>query len=254
MSTPIIEICVDSLDALLAAYKGGANRVELCSALSEGGLTPSIGFIRAARRLCPDLAIHVMIRPRMGDFLYSPEEKDLMLEDIKAISRLGVQGIVLGALTAEGMLDTPFIRSAKSIIPEGISITFHRAFDVCRDRIATLEALCQLGVERILTSGGSPTAIEGASELAALISRYGKRIIIMPGSGISPLNILALWQQTGASEFHLSAKHRVNSKMLYHNTAVSMGGGNDNEYIRYSASEAIVREVVSLLSDTSLSR
>lgn len=248
MNTSVLEICVDSLESLLAAHRGGANRVELCAALTEGGLTPSIGFIQTARKLCPELDIHVMIRPRMGDFLYSQEEKSLMLADIEAIRLLGVQGIVVGALSSRGELDEDFLRSVKALVQDKLSITFHRAIDVCNNLERAIETLTQLGINRVLTSGGKASALDGADELARLTARFGQQIIIMPGAGIRPDNILQIREVTGAHEFHLSAKYRVNSLMEYRNDAVSMGGGNTDEYSRFVTSEELVRKAVLALN------
>lgn len=247
MSTPILEICVDSIDALLAASRGGADRVELCSALSEGGLTPSIGFIRIARRLCPSLPMHVMIRPRMGDFLYSQEEKLMMLDDIKSVGNLGIQGIVLGALTPTGEIDIAFLHKVKELVGVNLSITFHRAFDLCTDRQEAMRVLATLGIDRILSSGGKQTALEGARELASLVASCGSCIEIMPGAGIRADNILRLRELTGANEFHLSARQKVDSLMEYRNTSVSMGSRTADEYTRYTANELMIRQIVDLL-------
>lgn len=225
----LIENCAGSLSSALRAQLGGADRVELCAALSEGGLTPSWGEVQQARMQL-SIRLHVLIRPRSGDFLYNSLEQAVMLEDIKRYAALGVDGFVLGALTAEGTVDTQlmerFIGAA-----EGRSITFHRAIDMCRDPRAALEEVIALGCGRVLSSGAAASALEGAPLLAQLIDQARGRITIMPGGGITPENIAELARRTGASEYHLSARSPQSSAMRYRNPAVSMGGSGDiDEY------------------------
>lgn len=194
------EICANSAESCVAAQAGGAHRVELCASMPEGGTTPSFGEIRLARKLI-DIRLHVIIRPRGGDFLYTPLELDIMEEDIHMARQAGADGVVFGCLTPEGDLDMPAMRRLMKI-SEGMSVTFHRAFDYVRSPEQVLEQLIDLGVNRVLTSGQQPTAMQGASLLAELVRQAAGRIVIMPGCGVNEWNIAELAACTGASEFH----------------------------------------------------
>ncbi len=226
---PIIEICANSAASCLAAVEGGAARVELCAAIPEGGTTPSIGETLTALKATADsgLRVNVIIRPRGGDFLYSELEIEAMKSDIRALVSLGVDGVVWGCLTPQGEVDmklnAELMECAKSVNPE-VSTTFHRAFDVAKDPLKALEDIIALGFDRILTSGQQVNVIEGVELLCKLVEKAGDRIIIMPGCGVNENNIEELARQTGAKEYHLSARHRVESEMKYRNERVSMGG------------------------------
>lgn len=243
-----VEVCVDTLASVEAARRGGADRVELCAALSEGGLTPSMGLVRAALRIAGNMEVYMMIRPRTGDFLYSQDEKQAMLSDIALARELGVGGIVLGALTEDGNIDESFVDEAVRAAGCAMAVTYHRAFDVCKDRSVALEQLYRLGVNRILTSGGARTAIESKDELRRLNEQAGDRLIIMPGAGVGVANIQELRDATGAREFHLSARTPLASPMLYRNPSVSMGAEGVDEYSLLVTNAEIVAEVVSLLN------
>ena len=220
----LIENCAGSALSALRAQEGGAQRVELCAALSEGGLSPSYGEVKLARRLI-DIKLHVLVRPRSGDFLYSPLEEELMLEDIRQYLALGVDGFVLGALTTEGR-----------------PVTFHRAIDMCRDPLEALEDIIALGCQRVLSSGAAPTALEGVPLLRQLVERSAGRIHIMPGGGITPENIQQVALETGAHELHLSARSPVASAMRYRNPRVSMGGGDSvDEYAQLLTDPSKIR-------------
>ncbi len=217
-----LEICANSVDSCMEAQKGGAYRVELCAGIPEGGTTPSYGDTALARGLL-DIKLHVIIRPRGGDFLYSDLEHRIMLKDIEIARELGVDGVVIGCLTADGEVDMDRNRELMEAAGN-MSVTFHRAFDMCRDPFESLERIISLGCERILTSGQMPKAEQGISLLRRLVEKAGERIIIMPGSGINAGNIAAIAEKTGANEFHLSARAPVESKMAYRNPRVKMGG------------------------------
>jgi len=197
-----LEICANSVTSCIEAEKGGAWRVELCAAIPEGGTTPSYGDIALARELL-QIKLHVIIRPRGGDFLYSPLEHRIMLKDIEIALRLGADGVVIGCLTSEGEVDMARNRELVDAAA-GMSVTFHRAFDMCHDPFESLERIIELGCDRLLTSG--------------------HRIIIMPGSGVNANNIAKLAKETGASEFHLSARVSEESGMVYRNPNLKMGG------------------------------
>ena len=217
-----VEICVDSAAGALAAQQGGADRVELCDNLLEGGTTPSAGCIKVARRALK-IGLHVIIRPRGGDFLYNEEEMEVMREDIRLARGLGADGVVIGCLTAEGEVDRA--RTVELIaLARPLKVTFHRAFDMSRDPRQALEALIALGVERVLTSGQEATCLEGLEVIAALREQAAGRIIVMPGGGITPANVQRIVAATGVTEVHLSARRAVQSGMLHRNPRVFMGG------------------------------
>ncbi len=218
-----IEICANSVASCVEAQKGGAYRVELCAAIPEGGTTPSYGDIVVARKLLNETKLNVIIRPRGGDFLYSDLEYKIMLKDIEICRELGVDGVVIGCLTADGDVDIPRCRELIAAAGD-LSVTFHRAFDMCRDPFKSLEDIISLGCEIILTSGQQPKAEQGIDLLKRLVERADNRIIIMPGSGVNETNIAKIARETGAQEFHLSARESVESQMIYRNPNLKMGG------------------------------
>lgn len=220
--TRIIEICANSAQSCVEAEAGGAKRVELCAGIPEGGTTPSYGEIRTAQALTSSIDINVIIRPRGGDFLYTPAEIQSMLLDIKLCKQLKVHGVVFGCLTKDGDIDVPLMRRLIETA-KPLSVTCHRAFDVCRDPFAALEQLIELGCDRILTSGQQSDAVKGIPLIAELVKRAAGRIIIMPGCGVRENNIARIEAETGAKEFHTSARSIVYSKMEYRNENVPMG-------------------------------
>lgn len=217
-----IEICANSVASCLEAQKGGAYRVELCAGIPEGGTTPSYGEIAVARELL-NIKLNIIIRPRGGDFLYSDVEHKTMLHDIEIAKKLGVDGVVIGCLKADGTIDMERNRELIAAA-EGMSVTFHRAFDMCKNPFESLEQIIALGCDTLLTSGQQPTAIEGISLLSQLVEKAGDRIIIMPGSGVNEDNIAILADKTKAKEFHFSAREPIDSKMEYRNPDLKMGG------------------------------
>ncbi len=244
------EICANSVESCVEAQRAGADRVELCAGIPEGGTTPSYGDIVVARRVLTTTKLHVIIRPRGGDFLYSDLEKEIMLEDVRMACRLGVDGVVFGALTAEGDVDVAFMRELMTAA-EGLSVTFHRAFDVCRNPFEALEQIIDLGCDRILTSGQEPKAEDGVELLRELVQRAGDRIIIMPGCGVNANNIAKIARETGAREFHFSGRSKRESGMLFRKSRVSMGGAVIiDEYSRDVTDEKIVRETIDRLQIT----
>ena len=217
-----IEICTNSVESCLQAQKGGAYRVELCAGIPEGGTTPSYGETAVARKLL-NIKLNIIIRPRGGDFLYSDVEHKVMLNDIMMAKKLGVDGVVIGCLTADGKID--MVRNKELIdAAEGMSVTFHRAFDMCKDPFESLEQIITLGCDTLLTSGQRPTAIEGVSLLSELVAKADGRIEIMPGSGVNEENIAKLAKETKATVFHFSAREPIDSKMKYRNPNLKMGG------------------------------
>lgn len=219
------EICANSVASCIAAQEGGADRVELCAGIPEGGTTPSFGMIRNARESI-DIALNVIIRPRGGDFLYSESELQEMVYDIQAAKELGADGLVFGCLRPDGSVDM----EAMSVLMEAAGetpVTFHRAFDHTSDPFRALEDIISLGCTRILTSGCRPTALEGADLLAQLVEKAAGRIIIMPGCGVREGNIAEIARLSGAREFHFSARESVESGMFFRNPEVAMGSEDD---------------------------
>lgn len=241
-----IEICANSVDSCLAAQEGGAYRVELCAGIPEGGTTPSYGQTVMARELLK-IKLHVIIRPRGGDFLYSGLERKVMLKDIEMMRNLGVDGIVAGCLTPQGEVDISFLKEMKEAAGE-LSFTFHRAFDMCRNPEMALRQIIDAGCDRILTSGQMPDAGQGIGLLKELVEWAGDKIIILPGCGINEHNITRIAQETGACEFHFSARTMVNSEMKYRNPCVTMGGTvRIDEYERSVTSPILVKRTIELL-------
>ena len=241
------ENCANSVESCVVAQRAGVDRVELCAGMPEGGTTPSYGDIIMARRVLTTTKLHVIIRPRGGDFLYSDLEKEIMLEDVRMARKVGVDGVVFGALTADGDVDVEFMQQLMAEA-EGMSVTFHRAFDVCRDPFVALEQIIELGCNRILTSGQMPRAEEGVELLRELVECAGERIIIMPGCGVNASNIARIAEVTGACEFHFSGRSRCESGMLFRKSRVSMGGAVViDEYSRDVTDENVVRETMGKL-------
>lgn len=207
----IVEICAGDFQSAQAAVLGGAQRIELCSALPLDGLTPSAGLIKAARSL-EGIKLHVLIRPREGDFVYDATETDVMLHDIRLAHKLGADGVVIGALTPDGDIDIPTCRHLIEAA-EGMQVTFHRAFDRCADPHHALEEIITLGCSRLLTSGQAPTAEAGIPLLRELVHQANGRIIIMPGAGITPSNARCILDETGATEIHGSFRSLHNGIM-----------------------------------------
>ena len=241
-----LEICVDSVESAIEAQNAGADRIELCSSLPEGGTTPGYGTISSARNNLT-LGLHVIVRPRGGDFLYSDLDFDIMRRDIETCGECGADGVVIGILLPDGTIDTD--RTAKLIeLARPMSVTFHRAFDMCNDPSKALEDIIDAGADRLLTSGLRKTAEEGIELIERLIHQAAKRIIIMPGSGINSANIVKIARGTGAKEFHLTGRKVIESEMIFRKHGISMGGSGDlPEYSRKVADPDIIRSIISKL-------
>ena len=196
-----VESCCPSLEAVRRAVQAGAGRIELCEDLSCGGVTPSEELIRASLAVAGQIPVNVLVRPRAGDFVYSRDEVRQMLDSIAICKQLGVNGVVVGALTQEGKVDAETMRLLLTRA-RPLAVTFHRAFDVCQDPASALEELIGLGIERLLTSGHCANAFEGRFALKRLVEQASGRIVIMPGCGITPSNLAEIASVTGASEFH----------------------------------------------------
>ena len=238
------EICANSVASCIAAQEGGADRVELCAGIPEGGTTPSYGMIRSARESI-GIALNVIIRPRGGDFLYSEEEVQEMVYDIRTARELGADGLVFGCLNPDGSVDKEAMKRLMDAA-EGAPVTFHRAFDHTSDPLIALEDIIGLGCARILTSGCRATAAEGIPMLAGLVEKAGDRIIIMPGCGINESNIADIAKLSGAKEFHFSAREPVESLMTFRNPEAVMGSEED-PYALVRTSARRVAAVIGLL-------
>jgi copper homeostasis protein len=226
-----LEVCANSVTSAIAAQEGGAIRVELCENLHEGGTTPSYGQLLLARKHL-HIKLYVLIRPRSGDFLYSDLEYEIMQADIRNCIEAGCDGVVIGMLNADGSVDktrcTELVRMAKQW---GLGVTFHRAFDMCANLPQALEEIIEMGFERVLTSGGKTTAMEGASIINHLVEQAAGRIIIMPGSGINESNVADLVHFTNVSEVHSSARISVPGKMEYKNDHILMSENAADEHM-----------------------
>jgi copper homeostasis protein len=239
-----LEICANSFSSALEAEKGGANRVELCENMAEGGTTPSYAQIKLCKEKL-NIQVWPIIRPRGGDFLYSNDELELMKEDIKICKSLNCDGVVTGILLSNGEIDKP--RCADLIeLAKPMPISFHRAFDMSNDLEKALEDLIDLGFIRVLTSGGAENAFNGIETISKLVKQADGRIEIMPGAGINPQNILEISIQTGAQNFHSSARATVKSKMEYRNQTTKMGNIED-EYQYQQTSAELVKQMIERL-------
>ncbi len=243
----IYEICVDSTAGVRAAQAAGAARVELCGNLLEGGVTPSQGAIRQARAVA-GIGLHVIIRPRGGDFLFDDDEFAIMRADIACAKAEGADGVVIGMLTAAGAIDVARTRELIALA-RPLAVTFHRAFDMTPDAFAALETLIALGVDRVLTSGQEATVLDGLPLIIALIARAAGRIIIMPGGGITARTIDRIVSAAKPVEIHFSALEPAASAMQFRRTHVFMGGElRPPEYDRLDTSVAAIRSVMAKVS------
>ena len=239
----IIEIATSDFTTTNSAVEGGADRIELCANLAEGGTTPSYGTIKKCREAF-NVSLYPIIRPRGGDFLYSKDEFELMMHDAKLCKALGCDGIVIGLLNMNGTIDT--VRTAQlieAVYPMGV--TFHRAFDRCKEPFEAMEQLIEIGCERILTSGQKPSVVDGVELVAELNNKADGRIIIMPGSGVRKENIKKLAEKTGCTEFHSSLRDKEKTKMsfihpAFKNSAESyMNNSIDPEQVKEMRNELI---------------
>jgi copper homeostasis protein len=218
----VLEVCIDSVEAAIAAQEGGADRVELCANLLEGGTTPSAGAIQLARARV-EIGLNVMIRPRGGDFCYSDVEFEVMKLDVELAKELGADGVVFGVLNQDGSVDVE--RTGALVeLARPMSVTFHRAFDMTRDPHEAMDALIELGIDRVLTSGQESSVLEGLDLITDLVRKAGDRIIVMPGAGITERNAKTIVERSGAKEVHVAAPMSVESRMRYRNVRCFMGG------------------------------
>ena len=242
------EICANSVESCIAAQQAGADRVELCMGIPEGGTTPSYGEIQMARDLLRETKLHVIIRNRGGDFLYTQRELERMAMDIDLCRKIGVDGVVFGCLTAEGDVDN----GANRFLLEhatGMNTTFHRAFDRCKEPLKNIESVISLGFNRVLTSGQQATAEMGIPLLHQLNNVVGDRIIIMAGCGVNENNIKKIQTETGVRAFHFSAREPKKSQMKYSNPSVFMGNADFDEDTIFETTINRVRKTIHALRD-----
>lgn len=245
MSTRL-EVCCADIQSMQAARRGGATRVELCTGLSEGGLTPSPGLIAMASTL-GFTEINVLIRSHSGDFIYDSDDMTMMIRDIQSAREAGATGIVWGGLTPTGHIDRKSLALVRSLT-DNLNLTFHRAFDLCTDPKEALEAIIEEGCTSLLTSGLASSALEGADTIRDIVVQAKDRIEVIAGSGVNSANCREIAEQTGVSIVHATARHPVESMMVYHRPGVSMGTPGTDEYTRLITSSEEVRKIIEALS------
>jgi copper homeostasis protein len=245
-SARLLELCVESVESALAGEEGGAQRVELCANLLEGGTTPSAGMLQMARRSLR-IGISVMVRPRGGDFLYTDAEFEAMVQDVRAAKSLGADAVVFGLLRANGTVDVERTKRLVGVAAP-LPVTFHRAIDVTRDPLEALEDVIAAGAARILTSGGAPSVPKGIDTIKRMVEMAGQRIIVMPGGGNRVGNIRWVAEYTGARELHIRVDKTLPSPMIFRQTEIPMGRVEGREYMRFLASPEDVRAVVQQLN------
>lgn len=243
----ILEICVDSVESAIAAAEGGADRLELCSNLVIGGTTPSAALFKEIRKVT-NIPIRALIRPRFGDFCYTDYEFSIIREEVRMFKELGADGVVIGILKNDGSLDMQRMKVLMEDA-EGISVTLHRAFDVCANPYETLEQAKELGVDTILTSGQKNNCLEGKELLKELVSLAGEDINILAGSGVNAEAISELAPYTKANCFHMSGKINVESAMNYRKDDVTMGLPIMSEYIIWRTDKAIISDAKKVLGE-----
>lgn len=240
-----LEVCVDSVESAVIAQKGGADRLEVCANLLIGGTTCGVSQFKQIRKLC-DIELNVLIRPRFGDFLYTAAEFQMLLDDIEMFQNIGADGVVVGCLKADGTLDLDRMKELRAKA-DGIHMTLHRAFDVCKDPYRTLQEAVSLNIDTILTSGQASDCMKGKEVLKQLIDQAGDSIEILAGGGVNADVIRQLKSEIHASSFHMSGKHKTESGMLYRNPQVNMGFGGLSEYELFYTEEAKIREARKVL-------
>ncbi len=245
MEKYILEACVGSVESALEAAKGGANRLELCDHLIIGGTTPSPFLFKEIRKLI-HISIHVLIRPRFGDFYYSEYEFRQMIEEAKFFRLLGAEGIVIGMLNKDGTLDEERMQQLIDVA-DGASITLHRAFDVCRDPYEALETAKRMGINTILTSGQCNHCLDGKDLIGDLVKQSQGQIDILVGAGVSAKVIKQMYIHTGATSYHMSGKMTKDSEMIFRKEGVNMGLKSLSEYEIWQTSSKLIEEAKNTL-------
>ena len=242
----LLECCVDSVESALAAHVGGADRLELCSNLIIGGTTPTLALFEEIRKYT-DIPIHVLIRPRFGDFLYTNYEANIICREISAFRNAGAEGVVIGSLKADGSLHLEQLKRFLDCAGD-MSVTLHRAFDMCAEPLSALGQAMELGIHTILTSGQAPTCMEGIPLINRLLEAADGKISILAGAGINAEAVTSLLNRTKLTQFHMSGKQVLDSGMQYRNPAVSMGLPGISEYDIWRTDSAAVQKVRALLT------
>ncbi|KAK8794875.1 hypothetical protein WA158_001855 [Blastocystis sp. Blastoise] len=246
MTPMFVECCIDRVASGLEAQKGGAQRVELCDNLIDGGTTPSYGMIKNMVKAL-SIPVNVIIRPRGGDFLFNEDEMQVMISDIEICKELGVDGVVIGCLTKYGTVDKDQTKRLIEVA-RPMSVTFHRAIDMTVDIYQALEDCIELGIDRILTSGGCNDVYTGRDTLRKMVEQAGDRIVIMGGGGVTEKNVKEIVEYSGIHEVHGTARDYINSGMIYRKQGVFMGGEKKNtqelEFQWKQTSSKIVHEIV----------
>jgi copper homeostasis protein len=245
MTDFILEACVDSVESALAAARGGASRLELCGSLVIGGTTPNPWLFQEIRKHT-DIRIHVLIRPRFGDFCYTEEEFILIREAVREYKKLGAEGVVIGCLNPDGTMN---MEQMKILMEEaeGMSVTLHRAFDVCADPYETMEQAISLGIDTILTSGQKNVCTLGTELLKDLVEKSAGRIRVQVGSGVNAEVIREVYPKTGVTAFHMSGKKTLDSEMKYRKEGVNMGLPSLSEFEVWRTDENAIREARQVL-------
>ena len=247
----LVEACVDTVGSALAAEAGGAGRVELCANLVEGGTTPSAGTIALARERL-GLPLVVLVRPRGGDFLYDADEVTAMLRDVEVARQLGADGVVVGALTPDARVDVAVTRALVDAA-RPMRVTFHRAFDAARHAAEALDVLVGLGLDRVLTSGGAASALEGAAALGALVRQAGGRLAVLAGGGLTAATVGPVVAASGVREVHVRGAERVGSAMRFRRAGVTVGKPyTPDDYARVVTSAERIREVVAACAQAAM--
>ncbi len=241
----ILECCVDSVESVINAHNGGANRIELCGNISIGGTTPSLCLFNEVKKNC-DIKLHVLIRPRFGDFLYTQYEKQIIKEEVKLFNDYGADGIVVGCLNEEGYLDIEFMKEIVDLSGK-MKIVLHRAFDMCKDPFLTIEQCISIGIDTILTSGQQNNCLKGIGLIKELNQSYGDKINIMAGSGMNSDVVIQFLSMTNIRCFHMTGKTIIKSNMKYRNSNVSMGIPSLSEYEIWRTDENEISKVSKIL-------
>ncbi|MGF1725111.1 copper homeostasis protein CutC [Photobacterium nomapromontoriensis] len=240
-----LEVCIDNIESLHYAQQGGATRIELCSSLALGGLTPNAGLMKLAAQNAT-VPVYAMIRPRQGDFLFSDQDKEIMLADIFAAKQAGLHGVVVGVLNADSSVDSHLLK-ALCTEAKGMGVTFHRAIDQCLDPMAALDTIMTHGCERILTSGLKPNAEAGIPMLKTMVDYCGDRLSIMAGAGVTAENVARIVQESGVREVHLSGKSTRPSLMTGYSAEAYMGSADVDDFaIPVTSSDKIAAVVAAL--------
>lgn len=246
MKPILTEVCVDSVDGVAAAAAAGADRVELCVALSEGGLTPSSAMIEQALQICGRTEVNVLIRPRGGDFCYDTSELQVMRSDITTARKQGAHAVVIGALTPAGRVDEAAL-SGLLEAAGSMPVTFHRAIDMALDPISAVELLKQYAVKRILTSGGRPTALQGATVIRQMVSEAGDELTILAGGGVRAHNVAQLVKLTQVEEVHFTAFVTNDSPMTYRSPHLTLAA-DGSDYQRRRTDESVIRQLMDAIA------